>query len=129
MYWRQRGTINWTLKGDSPTAYFFAIANGRRRRCLIDSLLIDGVRVSDPLMVLRHVVQFFSNLLAAKPELGFRLALSFWSPLKQISSAENDSLLIPPSEEEIFETIHSANSNAASRPDGFSIPFFRQFWA
>lgn len=21
--WRQRGTLNWTLKGDSPTAYFF----------------------------------------------------------------------------------------------------------
>ena len=22
VYWRQRGTLNWTLKGDSPTAYF-----------------------------------------------------------------------------------------------------------
>ena len=31
IYWRQRGTLNWTLKGDSPAAYFFAIANGRRR--------------------------------------------------------------------------------------------------
>ena len=33
VYWKQRGTINWTLKGDSPTSYFFAIANGRRRHC------------------------------------------------------------------------------------------------
>ena len=28
VYWKQRGTINWTLKGDAPTTYFFAIANG-----------------------------------------------------------------------------------------------------
>ena len=48
IYWKQRGTINWTLKGDLPTTYFFAIANGRRRRCFIDSLIIDGVRTSDP---------------------------------------------------------------------------------
>ena len=74
------------------------------------------------------MVSFFSNLLAAKPELGFKLAASFWSPRDQLSSADNESLLIPPSEEEIFETIRSANYNAASGPDGFSIPFFRQFW-
>ena len=128
VYWKQRGTINWTLKGDSPTSYFFAIANSKRRRCIIDSLMIDGVRVSDPSVIMRHVVHFFSNLLAAKPDLGLKLTSSFWSPLEQLSIAENDCLLIPPSEEGIFETIHTANSNAASGPDGFSIPFFRQFW-
>ena len=128
VYWKQRGTINWTLKGDSPTAYFFAIANGRRRRCLINSLIIDGVRVSEPPVILRHVVRFFSNLLSAKPDLGFALAPGFWAPLDRISHADNELLLIPPSEEEIFDTIRTANSNAASGPDGFSIPFFRQFW-
>ena len=60
--------------------------------------------------------------------MGFRLASTFWSPLEQISSDENEGLMIPLSEDEIFEMIRSANSNAASRPDGFSIPFFRQFW-
>ena len=127
VYWKQRGTINWTLKGDLPTVYFFAIANGRRRRCFIDSLVIDGVRTSDPPVILRHVVSFFSTLLATKPELGFKLAASFWSPRDQLSSADNESLLIPPTDEEIFETIRSANYNAASGPDGFSIPFSGNF--
>ena len=72
VYWNQRGAINWTLKGDSPTSYFFAIANGRRRRCMIDSLLINNVRVSDPSQIMSHVVNFFSSLLSAKPEVGFR---------------------------------------------------------
>ena len=58
VYWRQRGTINWTLKGDSPTSYFFAIANGRRRHSLVDNLLINGVRVSDQSEIMRHVVNF-----------------------------------------------------------------------
>ena len=52
VYWRQRGTLNWTLKGDSPTTYFFAIANGRRRRCGIHSLVINGVRTSDQSLIL-----------------------------------------------------------------------------
>ena len=95
MYWKQRGTINWTLKGDSPTAYFFAIVNGRRRRCLINSLIIDGVRVSEPPVILHHVVRFFSNLLSAKPDLGFALAPGFWAPLDRISHADNELLLIP----------------------------------
>ena len=77
---------------------------------------------------MRHVVHFFSSLLSAKPEVGFRLASAFWSSHEQISNDENEGLLIPLSEDEIFDTIHSANSNAASGPDGFSIPFFRQFW-
>lgn len=64
-YWRQRGTINWTLKGDSLTAYFFAVANGRRRRCLIDSLLIQGARSSDLSAIMQHVRDFYLNLLSA----------------------------------------------------------------
>ena len=37
-------------------------------------------------------------------------------------------MLIPLSEDKIFDTIRSANSNAASGLDGFSIPFFKHFW-
>ena len=31
-YWRLRGTQRWVLRGDANTAYFQAVANGRRRR-------------------------------------------------------------------------------------------------
>ena len=34
-YWRRRGGIKWTLKGDANTKYFHAYANGRRRKCAI----------------------------------------------------------------------------------------------
>ena len=34
-YWRRRGGLKWTLKGDANTGYFHAYANGCRRKCLI----------------------------------------------------------------------------------------------
>ena len=77
IYWRQCGTLNWTLKGDAMMAYFFAIANGRRRRCFIDSLVINGVRTSDHPTIMAHIVGFYSNLLSSKPDLGVGLCPGF----------------------------------------------------
>ena len=128
IYWRQRGTLNWTLKGDAPTAYFFAIANGRRRRCEINSLLINGMRSTDQSVIMAHVVDFFSSLLGAKPPSGLSISPHLWSSGLKISPEENASLMIPLSDQEIWDVVNSANTNAASGPDGFSIPFFRKFW-
>jgi len=36
--------------------------------------------------------------------------------------------MVPLSDEEIWQVISSANPQAASGPDGFSIPFFKKFW-
>ena len=46
-YWRLRGAQKWVLKGDANTAYFQAIANGRRRRNTIP-LLWDGDSLLSP---------------------------------------------------------------------------------
>ena len=91
---------------------------------MIDSLLNNGSKVSDQSLIMSHVVDFFSSLLSAKPE----VARSFWTDQEKVSAEENAGLLLPLSKEEIFETIRSTNPNSASGPDGFSIPFFRKFW-
>jgi hypothetical protein len=46
-YWKQRSRLQWTLKGDSCMAYFHAIANGRRCKCMIPHLIIENGEVSD----------------------------------------------------------------------------------
>ena len=103
IYLRQRGTINWTMKVDSPTTYFFSIANSRHHRCMIDSLIINNVMVSDHPQIMSHVADFFSSLLSAKPEVGFRLANYFWASQENVTSAKNEALLIPLSKDDIFE--------------------------
>lgn len=128
VYWRQRGHLNWILKGDAVTKYFFALANGRRRRCLISSLLIDGQCVSDLNLILSHIVSFYSNLLAAQPPSPFSLGSNLWLASATINANENLSLSIPLSCSKIDEVVASSNSNSALGPDGFSITFFKKFW-
>ena len=128
IYWKQRGSINRVLEGDSPTAYFFAIANGRRRRCSIESLVIDGTKVVDPHLIMDHIFNFFSSLLAAKLVSGLIPSPNLWTQDKRVSEDENAALIISPSAEDIEMAINSANVNSASGPDSFTIPFFKRFW-
>ncbi|XP_071685197.1 uncharacterized protein [Lolium perenne] len=58
-YWRQRSRLQWTLKGDSCTAFFHAFANGRRRKCLIPRLLTDNGEISDQQEMMGHVYHFY----------------------------------------------------------------------
>lgn len=117
------------LKGDAIKAYFFAIANGRRRRCSIFRLIINGEVVADPAIIQNHIYSFFSSLLSAVPSSGFRIFPNMWSPDARISVEDNAALMVPLSPEEINEVVSSSNSNSAPGPDGFSITFFKKFWS
>ena len=86
------------------------------------------MRSTDQSVIMAHVVDFFSSLLGAKPPSGLSISPHLWSSGLKISPEENASLMIPLSDQEIWDVVNSANTNAASGPDGFSIPFFRKFW-
>ncbi|KAK3206447.1 hypothetical protein Dsin_020493 [Dipteronia sinensis] len=45
--WRQKSRINWLKEGDKNTKFFDSVANGRRRRNLIDEMYFEGVKVAD----------------------------------------------------------------------------------
>ena len=84
-YWRLRGTQNWVLKGDANTAYFQAIANGRRRRCSIPLLWEGGQLFQDPQAIRSLVNDFYKSLFQGRPRSGIALANHIWSPEQQIS--------------------------------------------
>jgi hypothetical protein len=50
-HWRQRGRVKWALQGDANTAYFHAVANGRRRKCNISALISDSGTITDPKLI------------------------------------------------------------------------------
>jgi hypothetical protein len=94
-YWRVRGAQKWILKGDANTAYFQAIANGRRRRNTIP-LLWDGPSLlQSPRDIRSHVDGFYRNLFAAAPRSGLSLALDCWSGRQLVSEEENAALTAP----------------------------------
>jgi hypothetical protein len=57
-YWRQRSRVQWTLQGDANTAYFHAIANGRRQKCVISALASPSGPITDKFAIQEHVYSF-----------------------------------------------------------------------
>ena len=66
-YWHLRGMHNWVLKGDANTAYFQAIANGRRRRNSIPLLWDGPTLLQRPEDIRAHVDGFYRDLFSASP--------------------------------------------------------------
>ncbi|KAE8802764.1 putative NOT transcription complex subunit VIP2 [Hordeum vulgare] len=123
-YWRLRGTQKWVLQGDTNTAYFQAIANGRRRRNSIP-LQWNGVTLLQSSTDIReHVDNFYKALFSPPLRSGLALAPDFWSGSLHISAAENAALTAPFSKEEVWSVIKGMNPSSAPGPDGLPVGFF-----
>src|SRR3954469_10187509 len=61
LFWRQRSRQNWLLQGDANTAYFHAVANGRRRKCSIPCLWDNGLLIEEARALSSHVY-FYKEL-------------------------------------------------------------------
>jgi mannosylglycoprotein endo-beta-mannosidase len=64
-YWQQRGRTKWALQGDANTAYFHAVANGRRRKCTISTIVTPSGPTSDPNIIQQVIYNFYHELLGS----------------------------------------------------------------
>lgn len=94
---------------------------------LSSTSLLVVFQFSDPNAIMRHVCDFYSQLLAVRPTSGISISPSLWPLEACVSVAENVDLMIPLSTEEVDAAVATSNSNSASGPDGFSITFLRSF--
>jgi mannosylglycoprotein endo-beta-mannosidase len=127
-YWRQRSRLRWTLQGNACTAYFHAIANGRRRKCLIPRLITDTGEVSEQRLVMKHVYNFYGNLMGSQGEARLLSHPELWPEEKKLSAEENEALSITFSPEELDAVLESMKLDSAPGPDGFPVTFFKRFW-
>jgi hypothetical protein len=127
-YWRQRGRIRWLLQGDANTAYFHAVANGRRRKCNIASLVAEGRPISDKREIEEHIYSFYRNLMGASEPRCCRLGPEMWNSAPRASAEENEGLLRTLSENELEMIVKDMKSDTAPGPDGFPVVFFKKFW-
>src|SRR4051812_19119431 len=70
IYWRQQGTVRWVLFGDANTAYFQAIAIGRRRRCSIPLLWDGDILLQSVPEIRTHVDSFYKDMFSNAPSSG-----------------------------------------------------------
>ena len=116
------------LFGDANTAYFQAIANGRRRRCSIPLLWEGGQLFQEPQDIRLLVDDFYKSLFQGRPRSGIALADHIWSPEQQISPEENAALLAPFDAVEVEAFVKAMNPASALGPDGVLVRFFQAFW-
>ncbi|KAK1694372.1 hypothetical protein QYE76_011069 [Lolium multiflorum] len=113
-YWRQRSRLQWTLEGDSCTAYFHAIANGRRRKCAIPRLITDQGEIEDQADIMRHVYDFYIGLMgSAGEERVLSLASNLWDEEKRVSPEENLAMELTFTPEELDEVLLSMKADSA----------------
>jgi hypothetical protein len=128
-YWRQRSRTQWTLKGDSCTAYFHAIANGRKRKCSIPRLITEAGEVEEPRALMEHIYQFYQGLMGAKgEERVFALGPDLWDADQKISDEENWGVEVAFTAEDLDEVLASMKPDSAPGPDGLPVLFFKRFW-
>jgi hypothetical protein len=75
--------------GMQNTAYFYAIANGRRRKCTIARLVTDQGTITYSRDLQEHIYGFYRSLMGAEgEERVFSLAQDTWVADKRVSDAE-----------------------------------------
>ncbi|KAE8790794.1 hypothetical protein D1007_34782 [Hordeum vulgare] len=127
LFWQRRGGHNWLLKGDANTAYFEAIANGRRRKCAIPFLWDGETLLEIQEDISSHVYSLYKSLFLGVPWGGVSLCVDFWAPVDRVSDSENAALTLPFPPEEVRLAIASMKTCSAPGPDGLPVVFFQKF--
>jgi hypothetical protein len=127
-YWQRRGGEQWLLKGDSNTAFFHSVANGRRRKTAIMSLVDKDDLIKDNEQLKRHINDYYKNLFGKEPVSPMGLKEDTWATEGRISADDCIKLVKPFSMEEIENAIKHTKTNTAPDSDGFPVQFYKTFW-
>ncbi|KAE8680777.1 hypothetical protein F3Y22_tig00111366pilonHSYRG00071 [Hibiscus syriacus] len=124
--WCQKSRSRWIKDGDRNTRFFHLSALTRNRANTIHSLKIKGDFISDIGMIRSTVFNFFKatyNTKSAMEVEGLNLEFA------QLTAIQSASLEVEFSEQEVWQVISSSDSTKAPGPDGFTMGFYKKYWA
>ncbi|WZZ92349.1 hypothetical protein YC2023_120928 [Brassica napus] len=127
LYWRQRSRILWLHSGDRNTGFFHASTRGRRA-CNKISVLEnrDGKAVYREDEIVQEITGYYSQIFEAKLSDSSLVVQEGISPT--VTAEMNQTLIAPPTREEIKEALFSIHADKAPGPDGFSAGFYQSYW-
>lgn len=95
LMWQRRGGENWLLKGDANTSYFHTVANGRKRKCLIRSLMEGDRTIEDKEELKSYITEFYKNLFGGDHDPMIHLSDNFWGDRRVVGDFDNRWLTRP----------------------------------
>lgn len=123
--WLQRCKDKETLEGDCNTKYFQAKANGRRRKCQIQSLSQEEGEVEGQENLVKYITNFYKNLFRHSKENSLNL---HFDGITKVTEADKVKLIEPFTLEEVRKVVFDIKQNRAPGPDGFPGEFYMHFW-
>ena len=123
VFWRQRSRIKWIKEGDNNSKFFHRMANGRRKKKIIKSLMSEervSIRNIDDISI--EVLNFFGKLYNPKSN-SWRIEGLDWSPISRQSTKW---LNRPFLEEEVHCAVFQLNREKELGPDGFTIALYQE---
>lgn len=121
---RTRSRINWLRDGDANTALFHAHARHRKKKNFISKFISDGQILTSHSDKEKVVFDFYNNLLGAVLDRNRTVDLeALGMPTHDLQTLD-----IPITVEEVWNTIKELPSDKAPGPDGFTGRFFKSCW-
>ena len=92
LYWLRRSHQNWLLKGDNNTDFFHRVANGRKRKNTIISLLDGDNLIEGDSNLVKHATDFYKTLFGPAPGNMLPLNGDLWDNGEKVDVLDNEEL-------------------------------------
>ncbi|GKV46541.1 hypothetical protein SLEP1_g53515 [Rubroshorea leprosula] len=123
--WQQKSRKMWLRDGDANTRFFHNCVKGRWRRNEINSIQVNGKQIREVGELKEGVARYFQDLFTESNWLRPKLdGINF----KQLSHADNESLMAEFSEDEIKNVVWDCEPTKSPGPDGFNFKFIKAMW-
>jgi hypothetical protein len=117
LYWQ------WILEGDSNTGYFHSVANDRTRKCMIEFLGTECVRITGHEEFVQHIEQFYKMLFGIEER-----GTNMWHEKGKLNADQKEWLISPFTVEEVEHALEEMKTETAPEPDDFPVIFYKKFW-
>jgi len=124
-YWKQMSRSKVLKEGDRNTKYFHLMATMRRKRKMIDAIVVDGIEYVDPRKVRKAIVDYFKGQYSRRPAGSFDIGNL---GLATLTENQRQHLSAVVSKEEIKEALLSCDPSRAPGYDGFNIKCIKHIW-
>lgn len=128
LFWHKKCGDQELLQGDRNTEFFHIMANGRKRRCTITALEINGQMVPEKEILTSHILDYYKTLFRADDPPSIHLSPQIWSQSCCLTNDQRCHIIRPFSIDELDKVLKEAKPNTAPGPDGFNVHFYRAFW-
>jgi hypothetical protein len=116
------------LEGDTNTGFFHSVANGRRRKCIIEFLDTGRGRITEQRELVAHIEDFYKTLFGREERGSLRLGSSTWRDKGRLNSEQKETLVRTFTMEEAERVRKEMRTETTPGPDGFPVIFYKKFW-